>query len=67
MPPTIILLFKAVRILLISVKAAFSVEECAYIGVSFFCKQILLNLMLASGEYAITPEDGRVRPKHVDE
>jgi hypothetical protein len=21
----------------------------------------------ASGEYTITPEDGRVRPKHVDE
>jgi hypothetical protein len=25
------------------------------------------NRAPASGEYTITPEDGRVRPKHVDE
>jgi hypothetical protein len=27
----------------------------------------LHNIAPASGEYTITPEDGRVRPKHVDD
>jgi hypothetical protein len=31
----------------------------------YFC--CLYGRHVASGEYTITPEDGRVRPKHIDE